>query len=47
MTQKENFDVVLLCDNEKHAGLRSLLSWAANYSHAKLTSTNACSTLKI
>ncbi len=47
MTQKENFDVVLLCDNEKHAGLRSLLSWAADDSHAKLTSTNACSTLKI
>ena len=47
MTQKENFDVVLLCDNEKHAGRRSLLSWAANDSLAKKTSTNACSTLKI
>ena len=47
MAQKENFDVVLLCDNKKHSGLKTLLSWAANYSHAKLTSTNACSTLKI
>lgn len=47
MTNENDFEVVLLCDNEKHAGLKSLLSWAADDSHAKLTSTNACSTLKI
>jgi len=47
MTQKENFDVVLLCDNEKHAGLRSLLSWAADDSHAKLTNRNTCLTYRI
>lgn len=47
MKNEANFDVVLLCDNKKHAGLKSLLSWAAYDSRAKLTSTNACSTLKI
>lgn len=47
MTQKENFDVVLLCDNENHSGLRTLLSLAADDSRAKLTNRNTCLTYRI
>lgn len=47
MKNEANFDVVLLCDNKKHAGLKSLLSWAADDSRAKLTNRNTCLTYRI
>ena len=47
MTKDEDFEVVLLCDNENHSGLRTLLSWTADDRHAKLTNRNTCLTYRI
>ena len=47
MTKDEDFEVVLLCNNENHSGLRTLLSWAADDSRAKLTNRNTCLTYRI